>query len=449
VELALLIRRYAEHIQYLTLSYARILEDGSYDAAVIHSGSPKSRSLFDDQTWPLRVTPHFQHWLPLTSADSALVIEPGRKPKLVWTTYPNFWETPESTDEGFFGEHFEIVHVSDLDAVNEHLPSQRTASNARVAFIGEERSVAARWQFADEAVNPQPLLDQLDALRTLKTDYEVQCLEEANRRAARGHAAIAEAFRGSDLSELELHLLFLRATGQDDPETPYKNIVASNENAATLHHVSYRRTPRSAAGPRSLLVDAGATCYGYNSDITRTYIKGQDATASAFSGLLALVDELQRTLCSDIQLGLPYEQLHDRAHDYVANALVYSGIVRTSPAEAVASGLTRSFFPHGLGHSLGLQTHDVGCATLRPRADNPFLRNTTRITERQCFTIEPGIYFIRQLLEPVRQGPLSGSVQWRLVDELGALGGIRIEDDIFVNGGADVIINLTRLSLPE
>jgi len=114
----------------------------------------------------------------------------------------------------------------------------------------------------------------------------------------------------------------------------------------------------------------------------------------------------------------------------------------------VARGVTRAFFPHGLGHSLGLQTHDVGCATRAPRADNPFLRNTTDVAAGQVFTIEPGIYFIPDLLEPLRATPRGAGVDWALVDTLAPLGGVRIEDDVQIEGGATVLRNLTREHLP-
>src|SRR5713101_6769054 len=76
----------------------------------------------------------------------------------------------------------------------------------------------------------------------------------------------------------------------------------------------------------------------------------------------------------------------------------------------------------------------------------PVLRNTTVISERQCFTIEPGIYFIDALLRPLREGPLARTVDWKLVDALAPLGGIRIEDDVVVHSNG--LRNLTRESLP-
>jgi Xaa-Pro dipeptidase len=88
--------------------------------------------------------------------------------------------------------------------------------------------------------------------------------------------------------------------------------------------------------------------------------------------------------------------------------------------------------PHGLGHSLGIQVHDVGCRTVPPRADNPYLRNTTRITPGQVFTIEPGCYFIPELMAELRSSPVADRVNWDLIADVSDFGGVRIEDDVAV-----------------
>ena len=429
---------YADHIRQLEAAYARVMRETGYDALVLHSGTPKQRSAFDDQYWPLRVTPHFQHWLPLAEPECALIVVPGRRPKLLWTQAQGFWERPAPVEEQHWQSAFEIVSIASTEAAKEMMPS------GRAAFIGEYKARASEWGFADAELAPKTLVEHLDQLRTLKTNYEIACLHEANRRAALGHLALAEAFRTGEASELDLHLLFLRATQQDDPETPYKNIVAIGPNAATLHHVSYRKTPARGVGSQSMLVDAGATCFGYCSDITRTYVKGSGAAASAFAELLNLTEAFQQRLCSHVRVGDKYEALHEEAHREVAGALRAVGLTNMSVDEALGSKMTRSFFPHGLGHSLGLQCHDVGCALIKPKPDNPFLRNTSVIDAGQCFTVEPGIYFIDTLLEKLRAEPAGSSVDWQLAGELAQLGGIRIEDDLIVQSGAQAYRNLTR-----
>lgn len=422
------------HIAELERRYARALAEHGYDAIVIHSGRPKPRTEVDDQFWPLRPTPEFQHWLPLAQPDCALLVRVGQRPRLVWTQPPDFWEKPAQPEDDFWLAQFDIIVVEAAADVRAHLhPS------GRLAFVGEETRRAAEWGIGD--ANPPGLMKALDRLRVHKTPYELAAIDEANRIAARGHQAVAAAFREGDRSELDLHLLFLSATAQDDPETPYKNIVALGENAATLHHVSYNKRARTRPAD-SLLLDAGAACHGYCSDVTRTYVKGTGATASVFGELLARTEAMQQRLCAGVAVGKPYEELHEEAHRQVSAILAETGIATVGAEEVLASGISRAFFPHGLGHSLGLQCHDVGCAEVKPKPNNPFLRNTSTIAVDQVFTIEPGIYFIDLLLAPLRHGGKASRVDWKLVDALAPLGGIRIEDDVQVLAGG--VRNFTR-----
>jgi Xaa-Pro dipeptidase len=434
-------RAYLEHVKGLVERYAPILRAAEVDAVVIHSGSALKRTEFDDQYWPLRPTPHFQHWLPLAQPDCALVVEPGRKPKLAWLSSTSFWERPAEPQTRTFESALDVHVVGEVADIKAYVPT------GRVAFVGEARAHARSWGIAEERINPETVVGPLDRLRSIKSTYEVLCLAEANRKAASGHAAALAAFRSGGASELEIHLRFLAATGQDDPETPYKNIVAEGPHAATLHHVSYAKRPSDHAA-QSLLVDAGATYLGYCSDITRTWVKGSGAVAAAFGQLVDGVEKMQQRLCSAIRLGLRYEELHEDSHRQVATLLNEAGIAKGSVEEIVTSGITRSFYPHGLGHSLGLQCHDVGCALVKPKDQNPYLRNTSVITEGQVFTVEPGIYFIEGLLESLRASAHAGIVDWALVRELAVMGGVRIEDDLVVTGGDPVVRNLTREVLP-
>jgi Xaa-Pro dipeptidase len=155
-------------------------------------------------------------------------------------------------------------------------------------------------------------------------------------------------------------------------------------------------------------------------------VKGQGAAANAFAHLLAGVEAMQQRLCAALRVGAPYEELHDESHRQVASILREVGILRGRADEAVQSGVTRAFYPHGLGHSLGLQTHDVGCGLRAPRGDNPFLRNTSNVAVGQALTIEPGIYFIDVLLAELQaDAQRRAMVDWSLVEALAPLGGLR------------------------
>ena len=422
---------YPQHVAALERAYAHVLAEHRFDGVVIASGRATIKNRFDDQWWPLAVTPTFSHWLPLREPDAALVIVPGKRPRLVRVKHEDYWDSAPQAESDHFWDAFDVVEVASAAEIARHLPE------GHVALVASEEPAFE----PPGAVNPAPLVAALEKLRTHKSEYELACLAIATARAVRGHRAAADAFAARGGSELALHLAYLAASEQDDGDTPYKNIVARGRHAAVLHHVVYdKHAP--AADADSLLVDAGAQCLGYASDITRTYVRGGGDDATRFRALVAAVERLQQQICSEIKPGLAYEALHDRSHQLLGEALVELGLGTGSAAELVERGVTRALFPHGLGHSLGLQVHDVGMRPHAPRADNRFLRNTSVIEVGQVFTIEPGCYFIEQLLAPLRADERRGLLDWALVDRLAPFGGVRIEDDVVVL--ADGIRNLTR-----
>jgi Xaa-Pro dipeptidase len=115
----------------------------------------------------------------------------------------------------------------------------------------------------------------------------------------------------------------------------------------------------------------------------------------------------------------------------------------------VASGLSAVFYPHGLGHFLGLQTHDVAgliadaAGTPIPRPEgHPFLRLTRKLEAGNVLTIEPGLYFVEPLLRKWRANGDIAAINWDKVEALAPYGGVRIEDNMLVTAGEPR--NLTR-----
>ena len=420
---------YQDHIEYLQRGTEAALAQHELDAVVLCSGTAAQKNRFDDQYWPLSPTPAFAHWCPLVEADAYVVVRPGHKPRLVRTVVDDFWEAPSPPESEHFWSAFEVVEVKP-GLAGDALPG------GRVAVITRDPGTSPPG-----TVNPPGLIAALDLLRTKKTAYEIECLTEASRRAARGHKALARMFAEGTPSELELHLAYLQATEQDDAAAPYKNIVALGAHAAVLHYVSYQK--QRVAGDTSLLVDAGAKFLGYGSDITRTYVRGTSSAAKRFGELLAHVEALQQEIIRRIKPGMPYEDLHDDTHRLLAVALRELEIGRGSADELLDKGVTRALFPHGLGHSLGVCVHDVGMKPRPPRPDNKFLRNTSVVDVGQVFTIEPGIYVIDPLLQPLQDDPARRDLlDWAAIAELRPFGGIRIEDNVLVEKSGTR--NLTR-----
>lgn len=425
---------FADHLQRLHARALAALSAEGFDSLVVHSGRTQIAFL-DDQPYPYRVNPHFAWWVPLLDAPGCFVhVRPGKRPRLLFHAPRDYWHAPPVLPREPWVSQFEIVPIGDASearAVLGDLP--------RAAFIGESFDELAT--FALGAVNPSRLLVRLHDARTRKTPWEQYQHRLANVAGARGHCAAKARFDAGG-SEYDILQAFVAGCGQRETEQPYGAIVATGANAAVLH---YQHASHAAPGT-SLLIDAGAQHRGYASDITRTYAADG---AEEFASLIRRMDELQQSLCAAVRPGVDWRDLHQTAHLLLAELLRETGIVRVDAVEALERGITRVFLPHGLGHLLGLQVHDVGGFQVSPDvepqpppADHPHLRLTRMLEADFVVTMEPGLYFIDQLLEPARHGPMHDAIDWLRIDALRPFGGIRVEDDLLVT--ADGHENLTR-----
>ena len=428
---------YADHVRTLARRTAQALEETGFDALVLDAGRP-FRYWADDMDAPHHEGPHFAHWVPLPGPHHLLLVRPGQRTLVVRVAPEDYWYEQAPLGAPDWAAQVDVQEVGTREEA-----WKRVAPNGgRVAYVGDAPEEAVRHGFGVRAIQPEGLVARLDWNRSTKTAYEVACIEEAERAAARGHVAAREAFRAG-ASELEIHHAYVEAVGCVDKELPYESIVGLDEKGAILHYTG-KRTKRDG---KVLLIDAGARHRGYASDITRTWTT--DACDPLFRDLVAGLDELQRALCDAVRPGLPYPDLHHSAHLAIGALLQRAGILRLRPEDAFELGLTRPFFPHGLGHFLGLQVHDVAGhqqepagGMVEPPADHPYLRTTRTIEEGQVFTVEPGLYFIEMLLRPHRSGATARHFDWKLVDRLAPCGGIRIEDNVLVTEAGHR--NLTR-----
>lgn len=436
---ATLAQLYPDHLRTLMARADAALDGSGFDRLLIASGRLRY-AFHDDNPLPFKVNPSFKAWLPLSDlTDSWLVYEPGRRPKVIYCQPADYWHLPPSPPQGYWTAHVDVVVVRTPEEAARHLPAAE-----RSAIIGEPE-----WALGDHVPNnPALVIGRLAYARAAKTAYELEAMRMASRRAVRGHRAAEQAFR-EGRSERAIHEAYLHATGHSDLDLPYGNIVALNEHAAVLHYQHQRHDLPDAH--RSFLIDAGAQAIGYASDVTRTYGNG-DAT---FQALVDGVERVQQALCDRVRPGVDYRDIHLAAHLGLAEVLRDLGVVRMDAGRMVETGVSATFFPHGIGHLLGLQVHDVagfaagpdGGSIDRP-AGHPFLRLTRVLEADFVVTIEPGLYFIPMLLDGLRARPEAAGVDWTLVEHLSRFGGVRIEDNVRAVAGAGPE-NLSRDAFAE
>jgi Xaa-Pro dipeptidase len=204
---------------------------------------------------------------------------------------------------------------------------------------------------------------------------------------------------------------FLRRALREQ-ELPYNPIIALNSGGAVLHYQVLQKRPPPER--YSLLIDAGAEFAGYASDITRSY-SAEDAD---FAALIARLDRMQQALCARVRAGVDWRDIHLLAHRLTAELLREADLILCGVEEALEREVTSVFLPHGIGHLLGLEVHDVGGFWGSPEEGDiprppghPYLRLTRTLEAGFVVTMEPGIYFIDQLLRSGADGRASSSTE--------------------------------------
>lgn len=429
---------YKAHIQTMQTRTREALTRESIDGLVIHSGQGK-RLFLDDNHYPFHPNPHFKAWVPLVNHPNCWLIVNGvDKPKLVFYQPDDFWHAVPDDPSAFWVEEFEILFLRQAKLVEKLLPYDKS----RYAYIGEYIEVAKALGF--ELINPDRVIHYLHFHRAVKTEYEQHCMRQANQIASHAHASANSAFFDFK-SEFEINQMYQLAANQNQEQLPYNNIIALNEHASILHYTLYDiKKPKKHL---SFLIDAGASYNGYAADISRTYCVNQ----SDFSEMIKAVDALCLTLVDTVKPGTSYVHVHEAAILGVANILHQFGLVNLSPEQIIETGIVYTFFPHGVGHMLGLQVHDVAGhvsddrgTPLPPPSQSPFLRCTREIEVGHVYTIEPGVYFIDSLLQKLQADENSKYINWNVITQLKPYGGIRIEDNIIVHRNKNE--NMTRLN---
>ena len=330
IDLAALYRAHLDHL-LAGLRRARSPPAG-LDALVIGSGPLRCQeSPFDDQDFPFRPTPGVRPLAAAGRAECALVIAARR------AAPPGPRAAAELLGRADAGR------VRSLLVRRSTSPRSRpTRSRARRCRAGGSPSSATSPRRPRRGASPPRRGQPAGAGRRARRDARAQDRVRAPLprrgqppRGRRPPRAPSSAFRerrrrASSSSTSRTSTPPARTT----PRRPYKNIVALGAHAAVLHHVALRPRARRAA-TTSLLIDAGATYLGYGSDITRTAVRGGGAAAQLFARAgRAASRRCSRRSAGAIRPGLPYEALHDHAHELLAPVLRELGLIDASRRRA-------------------------------------------------------------------------------------------------------------------
>lgn len=290
-------------------------------------------------------------------------------------------------------------------------------------------------------------------LRLRLDEYELADMRRAAQVGCKAHRAAMGATRVGR-RESDVAAAFIAALVAEQMQPSFTPIITVR--GEVLHGHGHRNVLREGA---LLLVDGGAEHdTGYASDITRTFpVSGTwtDIQRQLYTTTL----KAMRHAISACRPGVRYRDIHDLAATHLCTGLVEADLLKGDPAELSQRGAHTLFFPHGVGHLIGLEVHDMedfgdlaGYApgrTRRPQFGSKYLRLDRDLAPGMAVTIEPGIYIVPAIWEsPELTRPFASDVNRHHVDALiqGQFGGIRIEETVYI--GEDRAEALTA-SLPS
>lgn len=275
--------------------------------------------------------------------------------------------------------------------------------------------------------------ETLMQVRRPKDDVELQRIRAAVNATVAGFRRASEFIRPGVTEraiQVELECEFFRHGG-DRPG--YNTIVCAGTNAAVLHFTPGKRV---AGADDLILIDAGAEIRGYTADVTRTYFA--NGKPSGFrADLYQAVLSAQIAAVEKCKPGKEFREIHLETARDMAASLVDLKILIGDVDNLVERDAHALFFPHGLGHLVGLGVRDAsGYLPGRTRSERfglGALRIDLPLDVGYVVTVEPGLYFIPALLtDEKRRAQYRDAINWPRVDELLDIGGVRIEDNLLI-----------------
>ncbi|EUC29584.1 hypothetical protein COCCADRAFT_29370 [Bipolaris zeicola 26-R-13] len=299
----------------------------------------------------------------------------------------------------------------------------------------------------------------MNMCRMIKDSHEISLIRKANDISSQAHREVLENILSFN-NEAQVEGLFMDVCiSRQAKQQAYDPIAASGPNAGTLH---YDANNESFAGRQLMCLDAGCEYELYASDITRSFPLSSSWPSKEAKNVYKLVQRMQDTCIERLGPGVRYLDLHILAHQIAIDGLLQLGILHNGTKEEIyKAGTSRAFFPHGLGHHVGLEVHDPSQADLMSirrgklvtqQAPSLYPENfhspvynpetcrapadprSSHLEEGMVVTVEPGIYFSAYALQhfylpsPVHSKFINTEALKRYLP----VGGVRIEDDILI-----------------
>eukprot|EP00826_Nyctotherus_ovalis_P006252 TRINITY_DN1145_c0_g1_i6.p1 TRINITY_DN1145_c0_g1~~TRINITY_DN1145_c0_g1_i6.p1 ORF type:complete len:450 (+),score=159.77 TRINITY_DN1145_c0_g1_i6:361-1710(+) len=356
-------------------------------------------------------------------------------------------------DKGDFEKMYgtRTEYVKDMEMVVEKMGTKKIYvnygknSDSGLTTLVPEEKWMEKYPVDKDAVHPI-----LCECRVIKSPQEIEIMRVAAKAGVECHL---EAMKHCRPGVLESYVLSkLESYGKENYNTdiqPYLGIVASGMGAATLH---YRLNDKLIEENELILCDCGQLIQGYASDITTTFPSNGKFTPEQ-KAIYNIVLKMNRTVEAKLKPGVSWRDMHLLSERILLSGLKDLGILKGDVKEMAEKRVGYLFMPHGLGHLIGIDVHEVGgyLKSTPERDAQPGLRNlrTARhMLERMAITVEPGCYFIDFLLNDGAKllGIPTSYIDFDKIQPYMKLGGVRIEDDVVIT---ETGIDLLSAGLPR
>ncbi|HVA33213.1 MAG TPA: aminopeptidase P N-terminal domain-containing protein [Candidatus Baltobacteraceae bacterium] len=406
----------------------RVLAAIAGGAAIFPSAKTTYRN--NDSTYPFRQNSDFHYLTGFDEPDAVLVLAPehGEHRSVL------FLRTRDREREIWDGARLGVERACEaigvdaaypIDELAQRLPEYLVGASTLHYLLGADASMdatvyaaidVAREKTRQHGRAPHTFVEPgsiVHEMRLIKDDAETATLRRAAQITQTGFVS-AMCATAPGLWEYEIQAILENEYRRNGAQSPaYESIVASGDNATTLHYVANHR--RLANG-ELLLVDSGCELDCYASDVTRTWPVDGRFTAEQ-RAIYDIVLGAQEAAIARVRPGIAVTEFHDTAVRTITQGLLDIGLLSGSLDENLEQKHYRTYYMHGTGHWLGLDVHDAGAK--RDANDEP-----VRLRPGMVTTVEPGIYVRRDVD----------------CDERFKGIGVRIEDDVLVTAqGHDVL----------
>lgn len=418
------------------------------DGLIFFPGNRESPMNYPDNTYHFRQDSTFLYYVGIDRPDLAVVLDTITGETILFgdnfTLDMIVWLGALPTLESL-AENSGIVHVKATADLSDYL-SDELNQGRRVHILPPYR--AENMLFINDFIKKsnksfqhlisEELIRQVVAQRSVKDAYEIQELTDAVNISGLMHeAAMKQAKTG--MFEYELTGLVEGISVSNGGRISYPVILTTQ--GQTLHNHNYSGKLKEGG---LVLGDFGSESSGhYAGDITRTFPVSK-SFSSMQRDIYEVVLDTEIKAINQIKPGISYKDIHLQAALNIAEGLIQLGLMKGNPQDAVATGAHALFFPHGLGHMIGLDVHDmedlgeafVGYDASVSRSTQfglKSLRLGKKLEEGFVLTVEPGIYFIPQLIDKWASDKMYSD--YICYDKLSAyrdFTGVRIEDNVLV-----------------